>query len=342
MRAVTFRGVRDVVVRDVADPELVEAGDALVRVRLGAICGSDLHPYLGREVGLDAGTVLGHEFVGEVVAVSHGVASFAPGDRVVAPFSTSCGACFYCARGLTARCERGQLFGWRQQGRGLHGAQAELVRVPLAASTLVRVPDGVDDEHALLTGDVLSTGFQCARAGGVQAGHAVAVVGTGPVGVCAVVAATRMGATVFAFDPAPERRALARRYGAVTEGAHEALRDATAGRGADVVLECVGSPQATRTAFDLARPGAVISAAGVHCEPTFAFSPGEAYDKNLTYRAGRCSARAAMDETMALVQTDTVDLGPLFSHRLPLAEAPHGYRIFSEHRDGCTKVLLTP
>ncbi|MBL8722444.1 MAG: alcohol dehydrogenase catalytic domain-containing protein [Planctomycetes bacterium] len=348
MRAVTFRSVRDVVTTSVADPRLETPFDAIVQVELAAICGSDLHPYLGREVGLDVGTVLGHEFLGTVVAVGSGVAKFRVGDRVVSPFSTSCGSCWFCARGLTARCTAGQLFGWVQQGRGLHGGQAERVRVPLADSTLVAAPTGVPAEAALLAGDVLSTGFFGAQLGGVQPGDVVVVVGAGPVGICALLAAQHAGAqAVFALDLLPERLALARRHGAIAGAAEDpelraSLREATHGRGADVVLECVGSAGATRVAFELVRLGGTIAAAGVHCEPQFAFSPGEAYDKNLTYRAGRCSARALMDTTLPLLAQERFQLGALFSHRLALDEARRGYELFERRLDGCTKVLLVP
>jgi threonine dehydrogenase-like Zn-dependent dehydrogenase len=340
--------VRDVVVQDIAAPKIQEPSDVVVQVQLAAICGSDLHPYLGRETGLDVGTVMGHEFLGVVTEVGSAVSQFRVGDRVVSAFSTSCGACFYCERGLTARCLRGELFGWVQDGRGLHGGQAELVRVPLADSTLLKVPDGACDEEALLAGDVLSTGFFCARLGNIQSGDVVAVIGAGPVGLCAAIAARQLGAqAVFSFDLQHERLQLAARYGATAVLASDpagaaALRELTQGRGADVVLECVGSEQATRSAFALARLGATIAAAGVHCERHFAFSPGEAYDKNLTYRAGRCSARAMMDETMALVAARRFELGALFSHRMPLEDAARGYELFEQRLDGCTKVLLQP
>ncbi|MEC8252560.1 MAG: alcohol dehydrogenase catalytic domain-containing protein [Planctomycetota bacterium] len=347
MRAVTFHGVSKVSVEELPAPQLVDPTDVVVAVRVAAICGSDLHPYSGRETGLDPGTVMGHEFLGEVVEVGSAVARWAVGDRVVAPFTTSCGACWYCQRGLTARCELGQLFGWRQGGRGLHGGQAEFVRVPLADSTLVRAPAGAADEAALLAGDVLSTGFYCAQLGCIEPEHVVAVVGAGPVGVCATIAARRASERVFAFDLIPERRLLAARQGATSldptnPAALEQVRAATDGRGVDVVLECVGSERATALSYSLIRPGGTIAAAGVHCEPHFAFSPGDAYDKNLTYRAGRCPARAMMDVTMPLVATGEHDLGALFSHRMPFEEAARGYEMFAARETGCTKVLLVP
>lgn len=347
MRAVTFQGVGKVGLVELAEPVLEQPSDVVVAVRAAAICGSDLHPYTGREAGLDVGTAMGHEFVGDVVEVGAAVERFAVGDRVVAPFTTSCGVCWYCQRGLTARCELGELFGWRQGGLGLHGGQAERVRVPLADTTLVRAPDGVADEEALLAGDVLSTGFYCAQLGAIEPEHVVAVVGAGPVGICASIAAAEVARRVFVLDFVAERRALAARRGATgvdpaDPAAMSEIQDATGGRGVDVVLECVGSEQATAASFALVRPGGVIAAAGVHCEPHFAFSPGDAYDKNLTYRAGRCPARAMMDLTMPLVASRAHDLGALFSHRMPFEEAARGYELFARRADGCTKVLLVP
>lgn len=347
MRAVTFGGVGRVVLRDLAEPELERPTDVVVEVCAAAICGSDLHPYSGREPGLDVGTVMGHEFVGEVVEVGSGVARFKVGDRVVAPFTTSCGACWFCARGLTARCEFGELFGWRQGGRGLHGGQAERVRVPLADTSLVTAPAGVADEQALLAGDVLSTGFFCAQLGEIVAEDVVVVVGAGPVGVCATIAASQVARQVFTLDPVAERRSLAAAHGAVVAdpadpAAMQQVQAATGGRGADVVLECVGSEAATATSYALVRVGGTVAAAGVHCEPHFWFSPGQAYDKNLTYRAGRCSARAMMDVTMPLIASGRCDLGALFSHRMPFEEAPRAYEVFARREAGCTKVLLLP
>ena len=337
MKALTFQGVRDVRVTDAPDPVLREPTDALVRVELAAICGSDLHPFRGHERGLDAGTVLGHEFQGEVIAVGSAVERWRPGDRVVAPFSTSCGQCAACARGLTSRCERGQLFGWVQGGHGLHGGQAELVRVPLADGSLVRIPDGTDPA-LLFAGDILSTGMFLAELGEVSPGSTVAVIGCGPVGLMAILAARARGAAqVFALDVLPERLALATEFGATA--VHAADRSAWP-KGVDAALEAVGSPESTRLAYDVVRAGAVIAAAGVHTEERFAITPGEVYDKNLTYRAGRAPARRFMEAALDLGRRAGV--ARIVSHRLPLAEAREGYRIFDERLDRATKVLLEP
>jgi threonine dehydrogenase-like Zn-dependent dehydrogenase len=244
----------------------------------------------------------------------------------------------------------GQLFGWVENGRGLAGVQAEYARVPLADSTLVRVPEGAPLEEALFAGDVLATGWFAAESGGVAPGMTVAVVGCGPVGLMAALAARELGAErVFAVDALPERLELAARFGAepldLRQDPAAAIREATggrAGRGADVVVEAVGSAEATRLAFDLARPGATLAAVGVHNESRFALEPGELYDKNLTYRAGRTPARRYMERLLPLVGSRRYDLAAVISHRLPLAEGPRGYDLFDRRLEGCTKVLLLP
>lgn len=348
MKALIFEDVRRVVCSAVPDPSIEDSGDVLVRVQAAAVCGSDLHVYRGLETGLDSGTVMGHELAGEVVEAGSGVARFQAGDLVVSPFTTSCGSCFYCRLGLTARCERGQLFGWVEKGRGLHGVQAEYVRVPLADSTLVAVPEGTPPEEALFAGDVLATGWFGAESAGAAPGRTVAVVGCGPVGLMAVVAARELGAErIFAIDTLPERLALAERWGAEPvdfqkEDAAGLILEATEGRGADGVVEAVGSPQASKVAYGLVRPGGTIAAVGVHVEDRLAFTPGEIYDKNLTYRAGRCPARSYMDRLLPLIRSRRYDFGALISHRLPLEEGPRGYDLFDRRVDGCTKVVLRP
>jgi threonine dehydrogenase-like Zn-dependent dehydrogenase len=348
MRALTWHGVRDLRVETVPDPILIHPSDAIVAVRLAAICGSDLHVWHGRETGLDTGTVMGHEFLGEVVETGRDVTRLVKGDRVVSPFTSSCGACFYCSHGLPARCTRGQLFGWVERGTGLHGGQAELVRVPLADTTLFPVPAELAPEAGLVLGDVLATGWHAAIMGGVSPGAICAVVGCGPVGLMAVLAAHELGAArVFALDTVPERLALATRFGATPVNLKEQdavalVRDATQGRGADAVLEAVGSPEATLLAFALARPGGTLAAVGVHHEAAFPFSPGAAYDKNLTYRIGRCPVRHYMERLLPVAQRRQDELASLFTHRLPLEQAPEGYRVFDARQDGCIKVMLQP
>jgi threonine dehydrogenase-like Zn-dependent dehydrogenase len=348
VKAVVFAGRERVTVESLPDPAIQESGDAVVRLSLTGICGSDLHAYHEREKGLEPGTVMGHEGVGEIVEVGDGVHGLRPGDRVFSPFTTSCGACPPCASGLTARCERGELFGWRSGGAGLHGMQAELVRVPMASTTLMKIPDGLGDEEALLLGDVFSTGFFCAEMAGAGPGRLCAVVGCGPVGLMAVAASRLLGSErIFAIDSIPERLALAETFGAIpvdraSADPVEAIADGSGSPGVDAVMEVVGSQPAMRLALELIRPGGVLASVGVHTSEHFAFSPAEAYDRNLTFRTGRCPARHYMERLLPVILGCELPLASVITHRLALDDGPEGYRTFDRKLDGCIKVALLP
>ncbi len=347
MKALTFNGKEYIKFEDVEDPQIVSPDDVIVKVALAGICGSDLHVYHEREKGMDTGAVMGHEFVGEVVDTGDEVTAFKKGDHVVGPFTTNCGKCFYCRIGLTARCDKSQLFGWVKEGIGLQGAQAEFVRVPLADSTLVAIPKGVSEEEALLLGDVFSTAYYCADMAEIKPEGVYAVLGCGPVGLCAIIAARDIGAEkIYAIDSIDYRLELARELGAFPvhfekDDPMQVLRPATEGRGVDAVLEVVGNREAGMTSMTIVRPGGIISVVGVHTEEHFAFSPVEAYDKNITYKTGRCSARHYMERLMPLVQEKRYDITRIISHRAPLEKGPAGYNIFDQKQDGCTKVVLT-
>jgi len=347
MKALTFQGKECIQFASVPDPVILHPADAIVRVNQCAICGSDLHVYHEREKGIDRGTAMGHEFTGEVVEIGSDVKHLRVGDRVMSPFTTSCGQCFFCLIGLTCRCTQSQLYGWIENGHGLHGGQAEYVRVPLASSTLMIIPEGISEEEALLLGDVMATGFYCARQAGIKESGVYAIVGCGPVGLMAILGAKEMGAKkVFAIDNIPERLAKAAEFGAHAldadkENVVELLREATDGRGADGVLEAVGSRHAVRRAYDLVRSGGIISSVGVCNDDHLAFSPVEAYNKNVTYTIGRCPARFMMDQLIPLVQQKKYDITSIFTHRMKLKDGSYGYSIFSEKKDHCLKVLLT-
>ncbi|KPK83683.1 MAG: hypothetical protein AMS27_12110, partial [Bacteroides sp. SM23_62_1] len=181
MKAITFEGIKNLSYRSVPDPVIHDPKDVIVKVQYTAICGSDLHVYHGRETGIDAGTIMGHEFTGYIVDTGANVTSLRIGDHIVSPFTTNCGKCDFCRIGLTARCLNGQLFGWIEKGIGLHGAQAEYVRVPYADSTLLKIPDSIFSEYALMAGDILSTGYYCAEMAEIRPGKPYVVVGCGPV-----------------------------------------------------------------------------------------------------------------------------------------------------------------
>ena len=345
MHGVCFRAPGTVAWEEVADPRIEHPTDAVVGVEIAGLCGSDLHPFFGREAGLDAGTVMGHEFVGHVLEVGPDVRTIRPGDRVFAPFSTSCGQCAACTRGLTSRCERGQLFGWISKGVGLHGGQAERVRVPLADGTLKRVPAGLSPEAALLLGDNFSTACYCADLAHIHPDGVTVVIGCGSVGLLGILAARMHGAsTIVAVDPVAERRARAAELGATafepgpdTVAAIAAMTD---GRGADSVMEFVGLPAAQRLAWEVLRPGGAMAVIGCHCTPGFAFSPAEAYDKNLTYRTGRCPARHYMELMTERVLDEMPHIAQVVTHRFAPSDCVHAYDVFAHQRDGCIKAVF--
>lgn len=347
MRGICFEDVGRLSVRDLAEPKIEHDGDCIIQVEMAGLCGSDLHPYWGREKGLDCGTVMGHEFVGRIVEIGKSVYQFSVGDYVCAPFSTSCGKCFYCTNALPSRCADGQLFGWRTNQRGLHGGQAEFVRVPLADGTLVRIPADVSHELALLLGDNLSTGFYATDLAEIYPGGTYVILGCGNVGLMALEACKIRGCSnVVAIDPVSDRRNSAERLGAMVATADESairlINHLTDGRGADGVMELVGMPSAQRLAYQLVRPGGVIATVGCHCEATFSFSPVEAYDKNLTYRTGRCPARHYMQRLMQIPEVRGLPVQAFVTHRFSLEDGAAAYEIFSQRQQGIIKgVFIT-
>ncbi len=345
MKAVCFAGVEAVSLESIPDAKIELPTDAIVKVHSAGLCGSDLHVFHGRETGIDIPTAMGHEFVGEVVEVGAAVNDIQVGSVVCGPFTTNCGTCFYCHSGLTSRCTEGQLFGWRQGGKGLHGGQAELVRVANADGTLVAT-EGLPADLALLLGDNLSTGFFCAELAEVKPGGTYVVVGCGTVGLICVMAARELGAEkIFAIDFVKHRLEVAKQFGAIAiddpAQAVEIVAQSTAGRGADAVMELVGLPAAQKLAFDVLRPGGIISTIGCHCEPHFAFSPVDAYDKNLTYRTGRCPARAIMNRLKQPALDGHFDeLRQLFTHRFSISDCHDAYDVFANRQDNCIKAVF--
>jgi threonine dehydrogenase-like Zn-dependent dehydrogenase len=253
MRALTWQGKRNVTVETVPDPTILAPTDAIIRVTSTAICGSDLHLYEVFGPFIDAGDILGHEPMGEVVEVGSEVTSLAVGDRVVVPFNISCGHCFMCRRGLQSQCETTQvteygsgasLFGYTKLYGQVPGGQAEYLRVPLADYNHVRVGDDLPDERYLFLSDILPTAWQGVDYASVPEGGTLAVMGLGPVGQFAARVGVHRGYRVLAVDPEPERRAMAERHGVdafdLTDDVSARLRDLTEGRGVDGVVDAVG------------------------------------------------------------------------------------------------------
>ena len=346
MHALTFNGIENILYTTVNEPQIIDSTDVIVKIKLAGLCGSDLHVYHGREAGIEKGTVMGHEFTGEIIETGNAVKKFHKGARVLSPFTTSCGECYYCRIGLTCRCIKGNLFGWIENGHGLHGAQAEFIRVPMADSTLVPLSNDLSDEKGLLLGDIFSTGYFCAENAGVNDKGTYVVIGCGPVGLMTIIAAKHLGAEkIFAIDNIEYRLDLTKKLGAtplnfLTDQVLNEIRNATDGRGADAVMEVVGSSDALSLAIKLLRPGGTISSAGVHTAKTFPFSPGEAYDKNLVYKIGRCPAKYYADKLIREDVIQSCDVEQVITHRFKLNEGAKAYNLFTNKLDNCIKPIF--
>jgi len=346
VRAVVFDAVGRVRVADVEDPVIEEPRDAIVRVTLSAICGSDLH-FLHGKTPIEPGEGIGHEAVGVVESVGAEAAGIEPGDRVVVSFNVVCGRCWFCRNGQTQLCEDFRNFGAGTFGGSLPGAQAERLRVPNADVNLLSIPQGVEDEAALFVGDIATSGYYAASLGAIGPEDVVAVVGAGPVGFFCVQAARALGARrVFALDREPERLALAARVGAEPVHVGErhpatVLAEATDGRGADVVIEAVGSVAAFETAADVVRRGGRVVILGVYASETVELQLGVYWARALDLRfAGVTPIHAWWGRTLDAIGDGRIDPRPLVSHRLPLEEAARGYELFAARE--ATKVLLIP
>ena len=346
MRAVVFDDVGKVRLADVPAPALQQPGDAVVRVTRTAICGSDLHFFHGK-APLDPGDVMGHEAVGVVESIGADVTRFATGDRVVVAFNIACGSCWFCGRDETQLCDDFRNLGAGIFGGGLPGAQATHVRVPTADVNLLAIPDDVEDERALFVGDVLTTGVYAASLAAIEPEDSVAVIGCGPVGwFCAQAARAAGAGRVFAIDREPSRLALAESVGAQPIDVRErhpgtALAEATEGRGADVVIEAVGSTETFESAIDIVRRGGRVVVVGVYAGESIDVQLGVYWARALTVRfAGICPVHAWWERAMEEVRSGRIDPLPLISHRLPLEDAAQGYDLFD--RREATKVVLIP
>jgi 2-desacetyl-2-hydroxyethyl bacteriochlorophyllide A dehydrogenase len=343
MHAVTFQAPGEVAVEEVADPVLSAPDDAIVRIDASGICGSDLHIYHGR-VPVEQGFTIGHEFVGTVIDAGEQVERVAVGDRVLGTFVTACATCTPCIRGDYHRCSHGRTFGHGSKLGDLQGAQAEALLVPHANLTLRRVPEGMSDDVALFAGDVMGTGYHSVAHAGVRAGDTVAVLGLGPVGLCAVQAARASGATqIFAIDTVADRLAMAERFGATPlhltdDDPKRAIRAATGG-GVDVTVDAVGDPAPLALAVSLTRDAGVVSGIGAYAGKG-EVPLGLAWLKGLQLRLGLANVIAHVDRVLALMSAGILDPAPLVTHHMKLTDAPEAYRVYDARE--ALKIVLTP
>jgi threonine dehydrogenase-like Zn-dependent dehydrogenase len=271
MRAITWHGTADMRCENVPDPKIQHPRDAIIKVTSCAICGSDLHIYGGLIPSMEKGDVMGHETMGEVVEVGSGIKSLRAGDRVVIPFTISCGECYFCQKGFFSACERSNpnhamaeklwghspagLFGYSHMLGGYAGGQAEYLRVPYADVGAFKVPSTLSDDQVLFLSDIFPTGYMAADFCNIAPDDTIAIWGCGPVGQMAIRSARMLGAEhVIAIDTVPERLALAREGGAVTidfmdEDVYDRIQEMTKGRGADACIDAVGTEPATNSSF---------------------------------------------------------------------------------------------
>ena len=349
MRATIIHGERDVRLEEVPDPVLSTGRDAIVRVTAACVCGSDLWPYRGVTPTKEAHRI-GHEFVGVVEEIGDDVHDIAVGDFVIAPFYWCDMTCINCRNGVSTSCLNGGWWGAPDRnGDFVDGAQGEVVRVPLADGTLVATPGMPAPEliPSLLTlADVMGTGHHAAVSAGVTAGSTVVVVGDGAVGLCAVLAAKRLGASrVVAMSRHADRQEIAREFGAddiIEERGVRGIKrvkDMFNGVGPDCVLECVGTAESMDQALKSARPGGMVGFVGVpNGGPELPIRT--MFDTNVGVNGGVASVRNYIDELLPEVLSGAINPGRVFDLELPLSEAAEAYAAMDERR--ATKVLLRP
>ncbi|MEK6276748.1 MAG: alcohol dehydrogenase catalytic domain-containing protein [Actinomycetota bacterium] len=344
MRAVTYQAPGEVRLDERPEPEIGSPDEAVVRVEASGICGSDLHIYHGR-VQIEPGFVIGHEYVGTVLAVGDEVSGVAEGDRVLGTYCTACGECFFCRRGDFHKCDHGRVFGHGATLGSLQGAQAEQLLVPTADLTLRRIPEGLSDEVALFAGDVMGTGYHAIDALETGSGDSVAVLGLGPVGLCAVQAAWAAGAEqVIAVDSVDDRLRMAESFGATAvhlteDDVRGAVKAATEGRGVDGTVDAVGHPDALEMACRLTRKAGVVSATGVYAE-RIDVHMGIVWIKALTLKTGHANVIAHLDPVLERLQSGELDPAPLVTHRMKLEDAPEAYATYDRHE--ALKIVLSP
>ena len=351
MRANVFRGVNRFGVEDVPRPR-AGPGEAVIRVTLTTICGTDLHIVRG-EYPVMPGLVIGHEPVGVVEELGPGVTGYKPGDRVLVGAITPCGQCGACLSGHAAQCGHGDGYeaagGWRF-GNTMNGAQAEYLLVPYAQANLAKIPSDLTDEQVVLLADIASTGFAGAESGGVRIGDSVVVFAQGPIGLCATAGAKLMGASlVIGVDGDEARLATARRMGAdvALDYRHcdpvEEVRRLTGG-GVDVAVEALGTQQTFESCLRSLRPGGTLSSLGVYSGklqiPYQALAAGLGDHRIVTTLCP--GGKERMRRLMNVVRSGRFDPTPLLTHSFPLDQVQEGYRVFGERREGVLKVAIRP
>ena len=351
MRANVFRAVDKFGVEEVERPR-AGVGDAVIRVTLTTICGTDLHIVRG-EYPVEPGRVIGHETVGVIEELGPGVTGYKIGERVLVGAITPCGQCLACLSGRLSQCGHGEGYraigGWRL-GNTIHGAQADLVRIPNAQANLARIPDQVRDEEVVLLADIASTGFAGAESGTVRIGDAVVIFAQGPIGLCATVGAKLMGASlIIGVDGDEARLKISRKMGADVvidyrqQDVVAEVKRLTDG-GTDVAIEALGTQGTFESALRSLRPGGTLSSLGVYSGklqlPYDAIAAGLGDHRVVTTLCP--GGKDRMRRLIELVKHGRIDLTPLLTHDFRLADIRRGYELFGERADGVIKVAIRP
>ena len=389
MRALRWHGKHDIRCDTVPDPTIEEGRDAIIKVSTCAICGSDLHLFDGFMPTMESGDLMGHEFMGEVVEVGKDKKALRVGDRVVIPFTIFCGECDQCKRGNFSVCERSNrnkeradkvfghatagLFGYSHLTGGYAGGQAEYVRVPMADTTHVKIPDGLTDEQVLFLGDIFPTGWQAAVNCDIQPDDTVAIWGAGPVGQMAIRSAVLLGAKqVLVIDRVPERLAMAKEGGAITinfdeESVLDRLKELTNGKGPEKCIDAVGMESHATRSFDamydrvkqavmlesdrphvlremiyVCRPAGILSVPGVYGGLIDKIPFDASMNKGLTWKMGQTHVNRWTDDLLHRIQEGQIDPSFVITHTVPLEDGPGMYKTFRDKEDGCIKVVLKP
>jgi alcohol dehydrogenase len=337
MRAVVYAGDGSVELGTVPDPMIEAPTDAIVRVRRAAICGTDLH-CVAHPVGLPPGSVLGHEFVGEIIAVGDGVRGNRIGDVVAGADYTACGHCWWCRHGDHWECGQRQFFGTGSAfGPPLPGAQAEMVRVPHADTVLRAIPAGLSLEAAVFLGDTLATGHAAIQRAELRSGDTVVIVGGGPVGQLTSLIAQACGAgVVIVVEPVAARRDLAAAEGALgaePDAARDLVDRVTDGRGADAVVDAIGGPRGLDTAFALVRRRGTVVSVGLHLDPAWSLPADRAFADELTLRFAIGDMMRDADELINLLRSGAVDPRVIGADVIQLSDVPDAYQRMKHRRN---------
>lgn len=341
MLSVKFKGVGRIELEEDKEPAILTPDDVIIKVRMASICGSDLHIKNGLIPHVKPGTILGHEFVGTIIEKGSNVKKFKVGQRVIAPPAYFCGGCYYCVRGFMQYCKNGGIYGYN-----IDGAQAEYMRIINADLCLSLVPEDIEDEEALLIGDVLQTGFHAAYQAKIKPGDSIAVFGCGPIGIGSIISSWLFGPKeIFAIDVIEKRLEVAKGFGARTinpskEDVLGVIRKETEGEGVDVAIEAVGLPETFIEALRALRKGGTLSVAGIFASSVeFPMKKYSQYGANIHMGLGQLSW---IDRLVDLVEKRRIVLKGLITHVFSLKDAISAYENFEKKKEETFKVAIIP